>query len=91
MPNLKKLRLLKSNASNIKQHRNRRVGDPRSIEAAGFIIIVTSLDAKVCDADEVLALYRPRWQIELAFNRLKSLIQIDRLPAKDPGLAKAWL
>jgi len=74
-----------------KQHRNRRVGDPRSIEAAGFVIIVTSLDAEVCDADEVLALYRTRWQIELAFKRLKSLIHIDRLPAKDPDLAKAWL
>lgn len=74
-----------------KQHRNRRVGDPRSIEAAGFVIIVTSLDANVCDADEVLALYRTRWQIELAFKRLKSLIHIDRMPAKDTSLAKAWL
>lgn len=74
-----------------KQHRNRRVGDQRSIAAAGFIIVVTSLDPSVCDADEVLALYRTRWQIELAFKRLKSLIHIDRLPAKDPNLAKAWL
>ena len=74
-----------------KQQRNSRVGDPRSIEAAGFIIVVTSLDANVCDADEVLALYRTRWQIELAFKRLKSLIHIDRLPAKDTWLAKAWL
>ncbi len=51
-----------------KQHRNRRVGDPRSLAAAGFVIVVTTLDANVCDADEVLALYRTRWQIE---NRVK--------------------
>jgi IS4 transposase len=37
------------------------------------------------------ALYRFRWQIELAFKRLKSLLHIDRLPAKDPNLARAWL
>ncbi len=74
-----------------KQQRNSRVTDPRSIEAAGFFIVVTSLDANVSGADEVLALYRTRWQIELAFKRLKSLIHIDRMPAKDTGLAKAWL
>jgi IS4 transposase len=32
-----------------------------------------------------------RWQIELAFKRLKSLLNIDRLPAKNPHLARAWL
>ncbi|MBK5959138.1 hypothetical protein CCR97_13105, partial [Rhodoplanes elegans] len=31
------------------------------------------------------------WQIELAFKRLKSILHIDRLPAKDPDLARAWL
>jgi len=74
-----------------KQQLNGRIGDPRSIEAAGFIIVVTSLDADTCDADQILAMYRARWQIELAFKRLKSLIHIDRLPARDTGLAKAWL
>jgi hypothetical protein len=32
-----------------------------------------------------------RWQIELAFKRLKSILHIDRLPAKDPDLARAWI
>ena len=54
-------------------------------------MVVTSLDAEAYDAATVLSLYRTRWQIELAFKRLKSLIHIDRLPAKDPKLAKAWL
>lgn len=39
----------------------------------------------------MLALYRTRWQIELAFKRLKSLIRIDRLPARDPALVRTWL
>jgi IS4 transposase len=38
-----------------------------------------------------MAAYRLRWQIELAFKRLKTLLHIDRLPAREPRLAKAWL
>ena len=37
------------------------------------------------------ALYRLRWQIELAIKRLKSILHIDRLPAKHPDLARTWL
>ena len=37
------------------------------------------------------AMYRLRWRIELAFKRLKSLLHIDRLPAKDKNLARAWI
>ncbi len=29
---------------------------------------------------EILEVYRLRWQIELAFKRLKSLLHIDKLP-----------
>ena len=32
-----------------------------------------------------------RWQIELAFKRLKSILRLDRLPAKTEGLARAWI
>ena len=39
---------------------------PSSLEAAGFHLVVTSLDAEVYDADAVLSLYRTRWLIELA-------------------------
>lgn len=63
--------------------------DPRSLIAAEFMILGTSLPD--IPSDEIFALYRLRWQIELAFKRLKSLIHIDRLPAKDPDLARTWL
>jgi len=39
----------------------------------------------------VLALYRFRWQIELAFKRMKSLAGLDALPAKKPALAQTWI
>jgi hypothetical protein len=68
-----------------------RTGDPRSMTAARYLIVVTSLDAKHYTAQKVLDLYRMRWQIELAFKRLKSLLHFDRLPAKDKDLARTWL
>jgi len=59
--------------------------------AAGFVILVTSLDQKEFPADTVLRLYRMRWRIELAFKRLKSLIGLRAPPAKDPRVAKPWI
>jgi IS4 transposase len=35
--------------------------------------------------------YRFRWQIELAFKRMKSILNLDELPAKDPALARTVL
>src|SRR3546814_4177071 len=55
------------------------------------MMLLTTLPAETADPDRVLALYRLRWQIELAFKRLKSLLHIDRLTAKDPRLARCWL
>lgn len=74
-----------------KAQKNGHKGDPRSEEAARYMIIATSLDAESYPAANILALYRMRWQIELAFKRLKSLLNLDRLPAKNRNLARAWL
>jgi hypothetical protein len=65
--------------------------DPRSLEAANYILLLTSLPADVFSAADVLALYRFRWQIELAFKRMKSLAGLAGLPAKNPQLARAWI
>lgn len=65
--------------------------DPRSLEAAEWVILVTSLDSAGFPPDIVFALYRLRWQIELAFKKLKSLAHLDDLPARTPALARAWI
>jgi hypothetical protein len=75
-------------------HKNRKKGrktHPMSLLGADYLVLLTTLDAADYPADRVIALYRMRWQIELAFKRLKSLSGIDKLPARDPGLARAWL
>lgn len=58
--------------------------------AAGYVMLVTALPDSL-SATTVLALYRMRWQIELAFKRLKSLGHIDALPCRDEQLARVWL
>lgn len=68
-----------------------RKPDPRSLRAAAFILLLTALPAETFPTADVLALYRFRWQIELAFKRMKSLAGLDQLPARTPALARAWL
>jgi hypothetical protein len=71
--------------------RDRKTLDPRTLVAAEFLILATSLPADAYPADEVLAVYRLRWQIELAFKRLKSLLHIDRLPTRTAAASQSWL
>lgn len=65
--------------------------DPRSLVAAEFMILATSLPDPLYPAHEILAVYRLRWQIELAFKRLKSLLHIDRLPTWTAQASRSWL
>ena len=65
--------------------------DPRTLEAAGYIFLLTSLPADQVSALQALEFYRFRWQIELAFKRLKSLWNFGSVPVKDPDLARSYL
>jgi hypothetical protein len=65
--------------------------DPRSLIAAEFMILATSLPKTGYTAKDVLAVYRLRWQIELAFKRLKSLLHIDKLPTRTEPTSRSWL
>jgi hypothetical protein len=65
--------------------------DPRSLIAAEFMILGTSLPKRGYTAKDILAVYRLRWQIELAFKRLKSLLHIDRLPTRTEPSSRSWL
>lgn len=68
-----------------------RTVDQRTLFAAGFVIVITSLPEDAWDAALVIELYRLRWQIELACKRLKSVLHLDHLRAQDPALAQVYL
>lgn len=61
------------------------------IEMAGYLILLTSLPAKDWLPERLVSTYRLRWQIELAFKRMKSLVGLEDLRAKDPDLARLWI
>lgn len=54
-----------------------------------FIVVVTNLPDCIT-AEQVLELYRMRWQIELLFKRLKSILKYDEVQAKSDKTARAW-
>lgn len=69
-----------------KKHRKVK---PETIEAAGYVIVLTTLMQPL--ASTIMEFYRRRWQVELAFKRLKSLLQLGHLKKIDKEGAKAWL
>ena len=65
--------------------------DPRSLQAAHFVMVFTTLPRSLLSDRAVLELYRYRWQIELAFKRLKQLLKLGRLPHQDAAVAASWI
>jgi hypothetical protein len=55
--------------------------DLRTLEAAGYLFVLTNLPAAI-SAESVLDLYRLRWQIEIKFKTLKSVLHLDNVPAR---------
>lgn len=62
-----------------------------TLVAAEWVILLTSLASEEFTTIDVLALYRLRWRIELAFKRLKSLVGLKGPPGADERSAKPYL
>ena len=62
-----------------------------ALEAADWVLLVTSLSAEQFGTDDVLTLYRLRWRIELAFKRLKSLVGLTAPPGFRDDSAKPFV
>jgi hypothetical protein len=62
-----------------------------ALKLAGFILVFTTVSPKILSTEEVLELYRVRWQIELRFKHLKSLLGLGCLPKYDEKSCRAWI
>lgn len=62
-----------------------------SVFLAGYFYVWTDVPAAVLNAQEVLNWYRLRWQIELCFKRMKSILKLGELPKKREDSCRAWL
>jgi hypothetical protein len=65
--------------------------NPETLEYAQWVIVLTTVASETMDDGLVLEWYRVRWQIELAFKRLKSLADLGHLPKYDAASSRAWL
>jgi hypothetical protein len=74
---------------NSKRHGAKAI-DLRTLEFAGFICILTNAPVEL-SSRSILALYRFRWQIEMKFKNLKSVLDLDNAPTRSPELLKAYV
>ena len=70
--------------------KKQRSVNPETLELHRYVILVSSLPDSI-NSRQIMELYRIRWQIELAFKRLKSIMGIGHLPKKDEKSCSAWL
>jgi Transposase DDE domain len=77
----------------IDKRKQRRVsaGTPETREYANYVLVFTTLKKRQATAPQVLECYRSRWQIELMFKRLKSIVQLGHIPKQDDQSVRAWL
>jgi hypothetical protein len=69
-----------------------RAPSQRTLCLAGWVWVFTTVPPEVLGTETVMALYRLRWQVELAIKRLKSVLDLDQLRAKQGSpLADVWL
>jgi len=58
---------------------------------ACYVLVFTTLPLRQATTRQVLDSYRLRWQIELTFKRLKSIVQLGHVPKQDDHSSRAWL
>lgn len=64
---------------------------PDTVKLTAFVLVLTSLPASWGKTAVVLELYRARWQVELAFKRLKQLLAVGHVPKTTDASSQAWL
>jgi len=71
--------------------KNNKQASKEALEAAIWVLIVTTLAQDEFSANYIFDLYRLRWRIELAFKKLKSIIGLKSPPGKDGRSARVWI
>lgn len=63
----------------------------QTLELAEYIFVLATPGLDDLTAEQVLELYRVRWQVELGFKRLKSLFDAGSAPNRDPEAVRSWI
>jgi hypothetical protein len=75
----------------IKQQNGKGKDTPENREYACYVLVFTTLPKDRATVGQVLECYRLRWQIELTFKRLKSIVHLGHVPKHDDQSSRAWL
>ena len=89
-----RLNVEQANRARHKCRQGHKKGTPsaESLFLAGWVLVFTTLAPAVLSAQTIMALYRCRWQVEIAIKRWKSVLDVDALRAKaNSPLAEVWL
>lgn len=70
--------------------KGRAAVDMRTLEAAGYLFVLTNLPDTIT-AESVLQLYRLRWQIEMKFKTLKSVLHLGNVPARTDETLRVYI
>jgi hypothetical protein len=74
-----------------RQQQGKSTVTPETREYASYILVFTTLASQQATTRQVLDCYRLRWQIELTFKRLKTILQLGHVPKHDDQSSRAWL
>jgi hypothetical protein len=74
-----------------KMSRRQAVVHEQTLQLQDYILLLSTMCDPAIEAHQILNLYRLRWQIEIAFKRLKSIMGLGHLPKYDPKSCQAWL
>jgi hypothetical protein len=63
----------------------------KTLRAAGYIFVLTNLPPEEWSAQDILRVYRFRWQIELLIKRLKSILHLDQIRSQCSELTQVYI
>ena len=61
-----------------------RTPSAKALELAGWLLLLTNAPADKLPSAMMSYLYRMRWQVELIFRQMKSVLRVDKTESEDP-------
>ncbi len=77
----------------VREHarKNKQIPSEKTIELCGYVLIFTTLSHVKYSAEFIMNTYRLRWQVEVLFKRLKSLLELGQLHKYDDQSIRTYL
>lgn len=74
-----------------KAQKHGRMVRAETLTMAGWVLLLTTLEAGAWAETDVLRLYRARWQVELVFKRMKQLLALNQIRSPRAAGAEATI